>query len=177
MSQWTFAAEMPVQGAEVYSGSWAARMTTTAGATPATYAYKTLASTQSDVSYRIRFKIVSRGANGVNLMRFRASGGTSILGLELDSSGRLRMRNDASSLTTNTTTTPAPGAWHELRAHVVVGGAAGSLSEVFLDGVKIAAMTKTDSLGTANVGRVEFGDRTTGRIYDVAFDDVQVTTG
>jgi hypothetical protein len=35
-------------------------------------------------------------------------------------------------------------------------------------------LSKTESLGTAPIGRIEIGDRVTGHKYDVAYDNVFV---
>ncbi len=47
-----------------------------------------------------------------------------------------------------------------------------ALAEVWLDGAKIAALTKTMDLGTTAIGHVQIGDSAAKRTYDVAFDDV-----
>src|SRR5437899_245634 len=67
------------------------------------------------------------------------------------------------------------GAWHEAQLHVVINGTA-SQTEVWLDGTKISALSKTESLGTTPVGRLQLGDTTTGHTYDIAFDDVVADT-
>jgi hypothetical protein len=48
--------------------------------------------------------------------------------------------------------------------------------EVWLDGIHIDALNKIEVLGTTPIGRVQLGDNTGARTYDVALDDVEVST-
>jgi hypothetical protein len=172
LSRWTFSTGIVVQQQVVAAGAWAARGTTTSAAT---YAYDQLATPQTELSYALRFEIVSHGASTVNLLKIRPATGGSIAGIYLKSTNMLTFQNDVLPLALSSGTVVSQGVWHDLKVHLVVGGATGSLSEVWLDGVKLAALTHTDSLGSAPVGRVELGDRALGHTYDVAFDDVRVT--
>ncbi len=47
--------------------------------------------------------------------------------------------------------------------------------EVWLSGAKITALSRTDSLGTTPLGRIEIGESAAARSYDVAYDDIVVT--
>jgi hypothetical protein len=172
LSRWTFSAGIVVQQQVVAAGTWAARGTTTSAAS---YAYAQLATPQTELSYALRFQIVSHGANTVNLLKVRPATGGSIAGIYLKSTNTLTFQNDVLALALPTSTVVSQGVWHDIELHLVVGGATGSVSEVWLDGVKLAALTQTGSLGSAPIGRVELGDRALGKTYDVAFDDVQVT--
>jgi Bacterial Ig domain/Calcineurin-like phosphoesterase/Fibronectin type III domain len=175
MSQWTTNSGLVVQGAEVDSGSWAARGTSTGLATSA---FKSLPSDQGELYYRIRFKIVSQGANTVTLLRMRTSGsgtGASILGIYLNSGSThtLGLRNDAAGISTNSTQPVTVGDWHELQVHARINS---PLTEVWFDGVQVGALTTTNTVGTAGIGRVQLGENTPGKTYDVAFDNVIVDT-
>jgi hypothetical protein len=66
------------------------------------------------------------------------------------------------------------GAWHELQVHLLVNGSS-SQTDIWLDGVRIPALSRTDSFGTTPVGRVQLGD-TSGVPFDTVFDDVVVAT-
>ncbi len=171
LSLWSSVTGVVAQQQQVYAGAWGARATTSGDAT---FANETLASAQVEIYYRLRFKIVSQGANPVNVLKLRTSS-ASIVGVFLDSSDRLATRNDASAISTQSSTAVSVGSWHQLLLHAVINGAS-SLTEVWVDGVKVDALTKSDSLGTTPVSRIEIGDRTIGRTFDVAFDDVVVTT-
>jgi hypothetical protein len=160
-----------VQQQEVYGGSWAARATSTgAGAS----AYRSL-TPQPELYARVRFKLVSKGANSVGLMRFRTATGTAMGSLSLSSTGKLTFRNDTAGVSTTSTTAVAAGAWHELQLHMLVNGASGQV-DVWLDGTHVDALSKIDSFGTAPIGRLEIGDTSSGRTFDVAFDDVLADT-
>jgi chitodextrinase len=171
LSNWTSVTGLTVQQQQVFSGSTAARATTTG---PARWAYKTLGSTYADLYYRIRFKVVSQ-ATTANLLKFRTSTGASLLGVYLTNTGRLAYRNDVAAQSTTSTAVVSPGAWHTLQVRVLVNGAA-SETETWLDDVKIAALSKSESLGTAQTGRVQLGENSADRTYDIAYDTVLVDT-
>ena len=173
MGAWTSNTGMQVQQAQVFDGNWSARMTSTGAQT---FAYDQLSSTYTEVSYTVAVKVVSQGANNVYVLKLRTATGSSIGGLYLTSASALALRNDVSSASTTSGAVVTPGVWHTIELHAVVGGAASSLTEVWLDGVKVDALTTTTSLGSTAIGRVQLGENSTGRTYDVAFDDVQVAT-
>jgi hypothetical protein len=153
-SSWTSNTGLVAQQQEVYQGSWAARGTTTSAAR---WAYKTLGSTHSELYYRIRFKVVSQGASStVNLLKLRTATGTALFGL---------FRNTAGSI----------GVWHEVQVRVRINGASGE-SETWFDGVRIASLSKVENFGTTPIGRLQVGENSSGKVYDVAFDDVAAST-
>jgi chitodextrinase len=171
LSQWTASSGVSVQQQVTYAGSWAARATSTG--TP-TYAYKSL-TPLSELYYDGRFDSISQGSTiTASLVRFTTSSAGSILSILRRSDGKLAYYNQVTGVTT---VGPAVGAaaWHELEVHVLINGAS-SLIEVWLDGTKISALSKTDSLGTSAVGRVYIGDPASGRTFDYAFDNQVVST-
>ena len=171
LSKWTSVTGLVVQQQDVFSGSWAARATSTG---PATWAYASLGSTYSDLYYRIRFKVVSQ-ATTANLIKFRTSTGSSILGVYLTSTGKLSYRNDVAGQSTTSSTVVSLGSWHTLQVHLSLNGAA-SQTETWLDDVKVDALSKTESLGTAQIGRVQIGENSFPRTYDIVYDTVLVDT-
>jgi hypothetical protein len=174
MSAWTTNAGITVQQAEVFTGAWAGRGTSTGSATAA---YRSLGSDETELYYRIRFKVINQGSSSVTLLRLRTGSGTtgsSLLGVLLSSSGKLSYRNDIAGATTTTTTSVSAGAWHELQVHATVNGTSG-LVELWFDGTAVSS--KTENLGTTGIGRVQLGENATAKTYDVAFDDVLVSTG
>jgi hypothetical protein len=172
LSHWSTNNGLVVQQAKVYAGLFAGRATTTG---VATWAYKQLSAAQSDLYYRLRFHVISQGANSVYLLKLRTATGTSILGVYRSSSGVISIRNDAGDLTTNSSTAASLGAWHTLELHAKINGVSG-LTEVWLDGTKITALSKTQDLGTSAIGRIQLGDNSGSRTYDVALDDIAVDT-
>jgi hypothetical protein len=163
---------LTVQQQEVYAGSWAARQTSTGSAT---YAYKQLSVAQNDLSYGMRFKVLSQGANNVTLGKFSTSGDASRLAFYRSSSGILGLRNDAAGVTTTSNTSVSLGVWHQLTVHIRINGSAGE-TDVSFDGAPVPALKTTQSLGVDPIGRVQLGNNQTLRTYDVAFDDITVTT-
>ncbi|MDQ3004206.1 MAG: DNRLRE domain-containing protein, partial [Chloroflexota bacterium] len=173
LSAWEIVNGLQVLSTEVHTGGWAARGTSS---NAATFARKTLSSSQTDLYYRTFIKVISQSNNTVYLLRFRTAGGsgTSIVGVYLNGSGVLAYRNDVAGTTKTSTGVVAPGAWHEVQAHVQVNGAS-SLVELWLDGTLV--VTRTESLGTAAIGVIQLGENSTGtRSYDIAFDDLIVDT-
>lgn len=171
LSKWAGVTNLIVQSQEVFEGSYAARETSSGAAT---WAYRQLTSAQNELYYRLRFKIISQASN-VYLLKFRTAAGTSILGLYVSNTGRLAIRNDAAGITTTSTTNVNSGVWHDVQIRALVNGASGEI-QVWLDGVPIAALNKTETLGTTPIGRIQLGDNSTGRIYDVALDNIQVSS-
>jgi glucose/arabinose dehydrogenase len=166
-SRWTFATGLTVQQQDVYAGLWAARATSTG---VATYAYTQLASNQSDLYHRFRFKVVSQQEN-VTLSKFRKAGGVAVVSLYRSGSGKLCLRNDITTASF-CSVSPSLGTWHTVEVHARVGTS--GLTEVWLDGVKLAELTRTMDLGPDPIGRVQIGNNQTGRTYDMLLDDVVV---
>jgi hypothetical protein len=175
-SRWSSpAVSMTTQSSDVYAGNWGAQMTSSG---TNTYVRTSLSSSQSDIFYRIRFKIVSQdSASTVNLLRVRTAlpSDASILGLYVTGSGRLGVRNDvvAQSFTASGSKDPvvSKGRWHEVQVHVRVG--ASPLVEVWYDGSQVTTLTRSDGLGAASVGRLQLGENSAaGKTYSVDFDDI-----
>jgi hypothetical protein len=172
LSQWTTVNGLSAQQQEAYSGSWGARGTSTSG-TPA-YAYKQLTQAQAELYEQFRIKVLSQGGtSSVILSRLRTATGTPLVRLYVTATGKLGYRNDVSGVSTNSTTTLTQGTWHTIQLHALVNGASGHV-DVWLDGTKLGALSKTEDLGTTPMGRVQLGEDLTGRTFDVAFDDVTV---
>jgi glucose/arabinose dehydrogenase len=166
-SRWTFATGLVVQQQDVYAGKWAARGTSTG---VPTYAYRQLASNETELYHRFRFKVVQQSQN-VTLSKLRAADGASIVSLYRSGSGALCLRDDVTS-SSFCSVSPSLGAWHTVEMHARVGSS--GLTEVWLDGTKLAALGRTPNLGTTAIGRVQVGNSQSGRTYDMLFDDVVV---
>jgi hypothetical protein len=169
LGAWTTASGLVVQTQERYAGGYAARGTTTNGQTSA---QRTLSSPQTDLYYRVRFKVVSQSSVAY-LLRFRTATNGDIVGLNVSSSGKLSVYNRSTATTTASTTTVSKGVWHEVQLHVNQGT---GLVEVWYDGTRVDALSKAQGVGSSPIGRVELGDPSSGRTYDIAFDDVQLAT-
>jgi hypothetical protein len=155
---------------EAFAGAFGARETSTGAAT---WAWAPI-TPQNDVYYRVRFKVVSQGANNVYIMKLRTATGVAIGGLYRQSDGTLGFRNDVAAVTVCCAPAVAVGSWHTLELHATVG--ANGVTEVWLDGTKITALSVAQNLGTNPFGRLQLGDNMGARTYDVAFDDVVAAT-
>jgi chitodextrinase len=174
-SMWTANTGLVVQQQEVFTGSWAARGTSTGSAT---WAYKQLGTTYTELYYRIRFKVLSQSSasnSTVYVLKFRTATGTSILGLYRSPTGRLGYRNDITGVSTTSSTSVGLGAWHQVQVRLRINGTS-SQTETWFDGTRIAALSKSENFGTTPIGRLQIGENSTGRTYDLAIDDVGAGT-
>ncbi|HEX6035139.1 MAG TPA: fibronectin type III domain-containing protein, partial [Anaerolineales bacterium] len=172
--QWTTVSNLVLQQQEVYAGTRAVQALSSG--TP-TYAYEQLSQTQNELYYRLWFKISSKGANPVVLQRFRsaAANNASIMTVSVTSAGKLSIRNDVAGVSTASTTAVTNGVWHQLQTRILVNGAAGE-TEVWFDGVRLDSLSKTENFATTPVGRIQLGETTSGRTYNMFFDRVALST-
>ena len=170
--QWDTVSGLVDQQSIVHTGSWAARETSTG---TATYGYKTLAPASTELWAQSWVYVVSRSTSA-NFFGFRTSTGASIVNLYADASGRLSLRNNIGGVTTNSTTVASNGAWHRLTLHALVNGTASSV-DVSLDGAPVAGLSLTSqNFGTAPIAKLQLGETTTARTYDIVLDDVVVSS-
>ena len=171
LSQWTTVAGLTPESAHVHTGSYGAEESSSG---LATYAYKTLPAGYSQLYGSAWVYVVSRSTSA-NLVGFRSSSGASIMNLYLSPTGKLALRNNIGGVTTTSTTGLATGGWHQVVLHVIVNGTASSV-DVSLDGTPVSDLSLTgQSMGTNLITSLQLGDTTTGRTYDIDFDDVAVS--
>ena len=87
--------------------------------------------------------------------------------------GVLGYQNNVTTVSTYSTTLVSQAVWHKLVVRTVINGTASQVS-TWLDDQPVGALTKTESLGTTGVGRVQVGENITGRTYDLALDDITI---
>jgi chitodextrinase len=168
MSQWATVAGMTVQSQVVNDGLEAAEAA--ASGSPA-YAYAQLGQSWPALYYSTRFYVASQGASTVYLLRFRTGSKVAIAALSLSSTDKLALRNDITGITTTSSVTVSKGAWHSLEMYASVNGDSSQVS-VWLDGSPVSGLGGTQSLGTSQIGFLQLGDNSTGKTFDVIFDDV-----
>jgi calcineurin-like phosphoesterase family protein len=173
LTQWTSGQGLVIQNQQVANGSFAARGTSAAGG--ATYVRKLLSASQTDLYYRILFKVMSQGANTVNLMKFRTVADTPILSISINNLGNLSYRNDLAATSVNSLVAVSPGSWQTLQVHVRIADTASQI-EVWYNNVLVSILTRTDALGTNPIGVLQLGENTPALTYDIAFDDVAAST-
>ncbi|MGH2944708.1 MAG: DUF7594 domain-containing protein [Solirubrobacteraceae bacterium] len=165
-SRWTEDSGLDFRHDDPFAGTWAARATSTG---QATYAHQNLPVSEPELYYQLRFKVMSRSSS-VTLLRFKTGSGRHIARLRLSSSGKLGTRNDVTGASTTSSTAVAAGRWHTAQMRVLVDDTAGEV-DVWLDGVKIDALSTVESFGTTAIGRIQLGEDGTGGSYDLLFDE------
>jgi chitodextrinase len=163
---------LTIQQQGALEGQYDVEAKSTAGT--ANYATRTFPA-KNDVYYTTWFKIISHDANSVFLQRFRTSGNVAILGTFVSGTGKLGYRNDITPGTVTSTTSVSSGVWHQLQTHVHVNGGSGQV-EIWLDGVQVSGLSNTESLGAAPVGMIQLGENSTGKNFDVVFDELTFDT-
>jgi hypothetical protein len=171
LSKWSITTSVTVQSDVVAEGSWAARAVSAASGS--SWARANLASAQDQVYARIKFNVVAQGNNEATLLRLRTASNTLLVSVYMTPQGRLGLR--AGGLTFTSTTTVTKAAWNELEVRAAISGGAGE-TEVWLNGQRIDALARSVNLGTAAIARIEIGDTATTRTFDIAVDDVLVST-
>jgi glucose/arabinose dehydrogenase/PKD repeat protein len=170
-SRWASASGLFVQMQQVDTGAYAARGRSTG---LPTFATKELATAQPDLLYRLRFKLVTKAPTSyVTLLRLRTATGSRIVSVTVGSGSVVTYRNDVSGVTRSSTTSVSLATWHTLSVHASVNGAAGKV-EVWYDGARVGGLTQTEALGSTSTGRLQLGDDSTDRAYDVVFDGIAV---
>jgi fibronectin type 3 domain-containing protein len=170
LNAWTTVSGLTLTTTDPYAGTYAAQALSTSGTTA--YAITALPNSASDLHVRVRFFVATQGANTVYLLKLRTPTGTSLGGVFISSTGKLGFRNDIAGQSTTTTVAVSPGTWHTLLLHVVVS-TSGTV-ELWYDGMQIASIS--GNLGTDPIGRFQLGENSTGRTFDVRFDDVLLDT-
>jgi chitodextrinase len=171
LSQWTTVAGMAAETAHAHTGTYGAEESSTGSAT---YAYKTLPGAYSQL-YGTAWVYVASRSTSANLIGFRSSSGASIMNLYLSPTGKLALRNNIGSVTTTSATAMPTGGWHQVTLHLVVNGTASSV-DVSLDGTPVTDLSLTgQNMGTNFMTSFQMGDSSTGRTYDIDFDDVSVS--
>jgi len=170
LAAWTRVEGLEVQRDEVLSGAVAARARSTDAPV---YAVKELRDEPRELFYRVRFKLIDRGNNPVSLLSLRTPDSAPILSLSINLSGRLGYANEVTGEGVLSGTTVLADEWHEIQLRVLVNGEAGETT-VWFDGRMVDRLSGAAALGSTAIGRIELGERTSGRMYDILFDDVAV---
>lgn len=169
IAKWALSARFTAQQQQVFGGTWAGRATASSAAA---YAAANLATPQTDLFFDTRMNLLSSSGTA-RIPRLARSTGGGIVSLRVAANGTVSIRNDVSGTVTTSTTKMSKASWHEVQVHARVGS--GSLVETWIDGVRIAALSFSTSLGTNPVGRVQVGSQSSVTM-DAAYDDVSAAT-
>jgi chitodextrinase len=172
LSHWTsVSGTIAAQSALAHAGTYAAEETSTGSGT---YARKTLGGSYTELWAQAWVYVVSHSTSGA-FFSFRTSSGSSIVYVYVNSAGKLSLRNDVGGVTTYSTTAMPTGSWHLVTLHALINGASSSV-DVSLDGTQVPDLTLTgQNLGTNPIAMLQLGDNNTGRTYDIALDEVEVS--
>jgi hypothetical protein len=173
LSRWTSVAGLTAQNVDFFTGLWGANAQSNKGTVD--YAVKQLPGTYSTLYYRLRFKMLSGKPDTVDVLSLRTAAGASLFGLRYESKRRLASVNYVTGASTLSTNVLSAGTWYELKVRLTVNGASSQV-EVWLNGTKVNALSKTDSFGTTPIGQVVAGEPVEGHDYSFAVDDVLVDT-
>ena len=172
LSRWTTNLGLLADPTQAHAGAYGARATSgSSGA--AAWAWRQLPADQPDLDYTLWVKLLAQGNNVVDLLKLRTAGGTALLTVFASPTGVLGYQNNVTTISTYSHTPISAGAWHKLELHVVINGSS-SQTQTWLDDQPVPDLTRTESLGTTGIGRIQLGENIAGRSYDVAFDDVLV---
>ena len=169
LATWTLVRGLVPDQDVVETGAWAARARSSGE--PA-FARVDLADPAVDLYARVRYNVVDRGGNGVILLRLLDADGDALVTAFVNGDGDL-------AYVIAGTDTPvvlgpvAPRAWHEVQIRLQIAGSR-ALVEVWSDGAPVGRGAAR--LGRVAVGSVQIGDPRDGRIFDVAFDEIALST-
>ncbi len=170
LSQWPTQSGVIAQQVHHVAGSWGAQAQ--ASGSPA-YAQAGLPTAKVEVFYRLWFKTVKQQSSSIVLQQLLTSGGGKILSVYITSQNKIGYKNETTGASTTSSAVATPFEWHKIMVRVLINGSS-SKTQVWLDGSELSALRKTHRLGTTPVGRVQFGDSSSGRSFDIAFDEVAV---
>jgi hypothetical protein len=167
LSAWTSASGLSVGPGSAHSGSFGAADTTSVA-----WAMARAASPQTDLYARMWLNIAA-GNQTVQVMRFRTDTDKNLVTVSVLGNRKLQVKSNTTGATLTSSQTLGTG-WHDLQVHGLIDGSSGRI-ELWLDGTKLIDLTPT-SLGSTPFRRIEIGNRTTGKTYDAAYDDVTIDT-
>jgi hypothetical protein len=134
------------------------------------FAYRSLATPASTVCLKSDVAVVNRDASLV-LLQLLAADGAPIARAFVSATGELQARSDVSNVVISTGA-QLPFGWSTIQLCATTG-AGGGLS-VYLDGALLGqASTNT---GSAKVGRLQIGDATGSKSFDMLVDDLAADT-
>lgn len=151
-----------------HSGSFAAVNGTSSSA----WALKRLSTAYPDIYARIWFKVESQD-DTFQIVRLRTEGNANVVIAFVLANGKLRIKNVINNTQATSSVTYHAG-WNDLQVRGAVSGGSSTV-QLWLDGALIAELSPT-SMGSTGIGRVEIGNRASGKSYSVRYDDVVVDT-
>ncbi len=134
------------------------------------FAYRSLATPKSTVCLRSDVAVVNRDTSLV-LLQLLAEDGTPIARAFVSATGELQARSDVSNAVISTGA-QLPFGWSTVQLCATTG-AGGGLS-VYLDGALLGQLST--NTGAARIGRLQMGDGTASKSFDMLVDDLAADT-
>ena len=159
-----------IEGGSVHAGAWAAEVQASGRQVLVT---RELDAPQKQLYVDAWVRVVSR-STPANLIRFVGASGRSILRVGLTATGALVASNDVSGTARRSSVGVVDGGWHELQAHLLVGGTNGR-ADVWLDGSRIPRLGGVGDFGWAAIKALQLGEPRRKRTFDALFDDVSAS--
>jgi Calcineurin-like phosphoesterase len=172
LANWIDSTGLVVQSDDVASGKYAVEATTTG---PAVFARKRLSVPQPEIYYCLKFKVINRKPETVNILKFRTPDDESIISFGLGPEGNLVFRNDSSETSFRSDTEVTNGTWHEVQIRLMLNGD-DSMIEVWFDGFHIDDLSRIESFDAKEIGYIQIGENSSRTGFDIVFDDVEVDT-
>ena len=171
LSRWTSVTNLTVQQQEVFAGNYAARGTRQRSARVALRLLS--ADKTSCITASVLRSQPGADHEPAQVPQWGPGNGKSLLGVLVNKTGNLEIRNDIALQTTTSQTQVSRGVWHELQVRVRISGSAGE-AEVWLDGNRVNSLSKPEAFGAYPIRRLQLGENGQDLNFDVAFDDVTV---
>ncbi|MDA8262748.1 MAG: fibronectin type III domain-containing protein [Actinomycetota bacterium] len=170
LSQWQTVSAMAAESALVHSGVYAAEAPSSGS--PA-FAYASLGGLYAETWSQAWVYVVS-ASTSANLFGLRSSTGASMVNIYLSPTGKLAVRNNVGGVTATSATQVTAGAWHLVTLDVSMTLSGGAIT-AYLDGAPVAGLALTSQdLGSSPITTLQLGDTSSGRTFDIYFDDVAV---
>lgn len=126
-----------------------------------------------DLTVTLDFRVLSQGPNPVVLLRLFSRDSDSLLGASLDRNGELTIRNDVTKSVNGRSTVVTCGEWHRLTVRLS-GPRESPRLAVTLDDCAVAEVAGTIDLRAIRIDKVQLGDSTGHRVYDVQYRTITI---
>ncbi|HUR15638.1 MAG TPA: tandem-95 repeat protein [Mycobacteriales bacterium] len=173
LSAWSASVGVTVVTTTPRTGTFDAQLDMSAGGP--SYLRATLGCTCTSTEASTGVRVVTLPSSGTtSLLRLRGADSVALLTALVDSTGKLKLRNEITKVTWSSSTVLPAASWAVLSMKVTTAGA-NSTVQVLLNGVVVPGLSVTTDLGAARVATVQLGDNVKGPTGKFLVDDVTVT--
>jgi hypothetical protein len=139
------------------------------------YVRRSLPSGLTSTTSTSAIRLVTAPVSGMtSLLRLKSADDTALLTVQVDSTGRVKLRDELAKTAKSSTSSLTPGTWNVLQLRVVTSGSS-TTAEVLLNGTVLTSLTTTPNLGSYRVAALQVGENAKGTSGHFLADDVQVT--